>query len=183
MDSNGTNNNSNNNQTVNTNSANNNLGENTAISAQKSLKDHMAENENNNKPKVNIMNIFIYILMIIIVIICAVLLLHFCDSSKLKEQKTTKLMTTTVNFDGPSTTLPSAQANYQTTTTIATKATHLVVPNGNGANSYYDTTQVKTTSTEYFTRKPISSTRNTYAPTRRTNVTTSTSITVNRNAE
>ena len=170
MDNNDTNNNSNNTQ------VGNNLGHNTAIDAQKSLKDHMAENEKNNKPKVNIMNIFIYILMVIIVIICIILLVHFCDSSKLKAQKTTKIMTTTLNFDEATTTLPSIKANYETTTTIATKATHLVIPNGNGANSYYSTTNVRTTSTEHFTRVSTSSTRRTYSTTtRRTNSTQSTS--------
>lgn len=148
------NNNSNGNGNVNSNNSNiNNVGENTAQSAQMSLKEHMAENERNNKPKINIMNIFIYILMLAIIGICVVLFLHFYDSGNLKSATTTKKTTTTINFDGTTDTLVSKEVHYEATTTIATNATHVVIPSGESNNSYLNTTKVRTTSTSRFTTK------------------------------
>lgn len=90
----------------------------------KSLEEHMKENQEKVKTRVDYKTIITYVIMSIIVIVCVLLLVHFCEASMKSLNKNT---TTSLNYQLISTTTrEAASIEYVKPSTIPTAATHTI---------------------------------------------------------
>lgn len=91
----------------------------------KSIEEHMKENQENIKTKIDYKTIFTYVIMVIIVLACVLLLVHFCEDSISSLNKNTT--TTNLNYQLiPPTTKKNNSVEYVRPSTIPTAATHTV---------------------------------------------------------
>ena len=98
----------------------------------KSLEEHMKENQENVKTKIDYKTIITYVIMSIIVIVCILLLVHFCEASmnSLNKNKTT----TNLNYQlVPTSTKGTDSIEYVRPSTVPTAATHTIF-GGNKTN-------------------------------------------------
>lgn len=99
----------------------------------KSLEEHMKENQENVKTKIDYKTIITYVIMSIIVIVCILLLVHFCEASmnSLNKNKTT----TNLNYQLiPTSTKGTDAIEYVRPSTVPTAATHTIF-GGNKTNT------------------------------------------------
>lgn len=99
----------------------------------KSLDEHMKENQENVKTRLDYKTIFTYVIMVIIVVAGVLLLVHFCEKSIDSLNKNT----TTQNFNYQfisTTTTTNNSVEYVRPSTVPTAATHTVFV-GNKTNS------------------------------------------------
>lgn len=99
----------------------------------KSLEEHMKENQENVKTRLDYKTIFTYVIMVIIVVAGVLLLVHFCEKSIDSLNKNT----TTQNFNYQfisTTTTTNNSVEYVRPSTVPTAATHTVFV-GNKTNS------------------------------------------------
>lgn len=129
----------------------------------KTIDDHLKENRDKIKVKVDYKEILMYTLMVIIVIVCGVLLLHFCGvttDENIFEKKT--IPTTIRTYPPTTTTIP--QISYKPTTTLKTQATHTAMPQNTTPPRVPEftgtrtTTRTKTTTTTTTTTTTIETT-------------------------
>lgn len=106
---------------------------------EKSLEEHMEENRNNVKTKINVRNIITYLIMSIIVITCLILLVHFCEKQM---QDLNKPTTTIKEYELVSTSNVTVDTGvYVSTMRLQTAATHTVF---DADNRYTSTKQQQT---------------------------------------
>ncbi len=159
----------------------------------KSLEEHMKENQENVKTKIDYKTIITYVIMSIIVIVCILLLVHFCEASmnSLNKNKTT----TNLNYQlVPTSTKGTDSIEYVRPSTVPTAATHTIF-GGNKTNppstkqpdrtnNASKHTTVATKAPEKPIEKPIESTqpmestKPTEKPTESTTTSTTTTTTV-----
>lgn len=130
----------------------------------KSLEEHMKENQENVKTRLDYKTIFTYIIMVIIVVACVLLLVHFCEDSINNLNKNT---TTNLNYQLISTTTKANNSvEYVRPSTVPTAATHTVFV-GNKTNTPSTKQPDRTNDVQIKTTKPTTtkSTESTTEPT------------------
>lgn len=136
----------------------------------KSLEDHMKENQENVKTRLDYKTIITYIIMIIIIVAGVLLLVHFCEESIDSLNKNTT--TTSLNYQFISTTTKTNNSvEYVRPSTVPTAATHTVFV-GNNTNSQSTKEPDRTNDVQIKTTKSTTTTT-----TMTTTTTTSTNIT------
>ena len=127
---------------------------------QRTLDEHMKENREENKKKINITDILVYGVVIIIVGLCIFLIYNLFQ--KTGDKYYTGSTTTKVSLK-TTTTTSTKTIGYKTTTAIATKATHTVYANTTKAVSTkrYTTTTRKTTKPSTTTSTKVTTTTTT----------------------
>lgn len=97
-------------------------------SLEKTMEEHMQENQKNTKISIDWKTLFIYVVMIAVIVSLAFLLLRFCEKYEREVENTTAPTTKGLY----TTTTTTREVIYQTTTRAQTQATHTVFdPNRN----------------------------------------------------